>query len=187
MSIILLGPSKWREGYRPAQPPVADLLHLEGLPGESPDLASPLAIRASLAWGLREVEGVRATLMELHARRPGETHSALFHRVCHERKVDGYFVFWPFGAQRAGLDIELGFLLARFAQGQDLDVRIFIETGKHAAARVDHGHLEILERGLRTRYYEDLVAYGSSILEWTSYEELWEGVFHASRDWLNET
>jgi hypothetical protein len=101
--------------------------------------------------------------------------------------VNGYFVFWPFGAQRSGLDVEIGFLLALFAAGERPDVRIFVETGATAAAHVENGSLRIFERGHRTRYYEDLVTYGSSIIEWTDCGELWEGAFHQAHDWLNES
>lgn len=186
MSILVLGPSKWKEGYAPAKPPRVEPLYVEGISGPPPELTSPLAIRAGLVWFLREVEGVRATMMELHAPNQGETHTALFKRLCGEAKVDGYFVFWPYGAQRSGLDVELGFLLWQFEHGKSPDVRIFVETGDHGAARVEAGHLVPLETGSRTRYYEDLVRYGAALVEWSDYDDLLEAIYHNAQDWLNE-
>lgn len=186
MSILVLGPSRWKEGYTPVKLPPVEPLYVEGITGPAPEFNSPLAIRAELVWFLREVEGIRATMMELHAPKPGETHTALFKRLCEEAKVDGYFVFWPFGAQRSGLDVELGFLLWQFEHGRSPDVRVFIETGARAAARVEAGHLVALESGSRTRYYEDLVRYGASIVEWSDHDELLEAIYHNAHDWLNE-
>ncbi|MDG7006392.1 MAG: hypothetical protein JRM86_05600 [Nitrososphaerota archaeon] len=187
MSILVLGPSKWKEGYAPAKVPRVDPADLEGMAGPPPNLSSPLAVRGWLVRFLREVEGVRATMMELHAPKPGETHTALFNRLCHEARVDGFFVFWPYGAQRSGLDVELGFLLWQFEHGRSPDVRIFAETGEHRAAKVVDGHLVVLEQGSRTRYYEDLVQYGAAIAEWSDYSELLESIYHHAHDWLNET
>lgn len=81
-------------------------------------------------------------------------------------------MYWPYGAQRSGLDVEVGFLLDAFGRGQSPDVRLFIEAGKHAAGRILHGQLTFLESGRRTRYYEDLSEYGCPIVEWGSYESL---------------
>lgn len=187
MSILVLGSSKWKAGYAPRHPPPIDPINLEGLTTAAIELSSPLAIRAAMAWYLREVMGVRATLMELHATKPKETHTSLFHRIVQERRVDGYFVFWPFGAQRAGLDVEIGFLLGQFAQGHSPDVRLFFEAGKHPVAQVRDGHLEVLEKGSRTRYYGDLAEYGASLVEWPNYSELWEALDFQGRDWLNQT
>ena len=136
---------------------------------------------------LREVEGVRATLMEMHQPEPGERHTALFARVCREAKVNGYFIYWPYGAQRSGLDVELGFLLWQLEHGKSLDIRLFVESGPKSAGRVEDGQFVARELGRRTRYYEDLVAYGVDLVEWASYSELWEAIYHHAHSWLNET
>lgn len=55
--------------------------------------------------------GHAATIMEAHPARPAESHTALFHRIVRDFAVDRLLVNWPAGAQRTGVDVELGFLL----------------------------------------------------------------------------
>jgi hypothetical protein len=52
---------------------------------------------------------------------------------------------------------------------------VLVET---TAGRVTTGRFESRETGRRSRYYEDLVAYGFPIVEWSDYEELWLALQH---------
>ncbi len=83
-------------------------------------------------------------------------------------------MYWPYGAQRSGLDVELGFLLEALQRGESPDVRLFMEVGRHAVGRILDGQMVFLERGHRTRYYEDLSEYGCPIIERENYQSLLE-------------
>jgi len=133
---------------------------------------APVDIRAALAETIHQHGGV-ATIMEAHDKTEGETNTALFNRIVKDFGIDRFFVYWPSGAQRTGLDVELGFLLQMFHDGKEPDVRIFVES---TAGGMDGGHFTAHEKGRRTTYYEDLVAYGCPLIEWESYERLRDAV-----------
>ncbi len=120
-------------------------------------------------------------MMELHPPLGGETHTALFQRLVRELPVGRFLLYWPFGAQRAGLDVEIGFLLSKLAGGVPLDIRVLIESGTRAAGRVVGGVFESVELGRRTRYYQDLVEYRCPVVEWEDYEALWNAVLQHGR------
>lgn len=125
--------------------------------------------------------GCRASMMELHSTLGGETHTALFQRLVRELPVGRFLLYWPYGAQRAGLDVEIGLLLARLAGGVPLDVRVLIESGIHVAGRIVRGVFESVEVGKRTRYYQDLVEYRCPVVEWEDYGALWNAVLQHGR------
>lgn len=174
MTILVLGPTKWRPGYAPRLPVWLDTFlptgwHRRGTPAQA-----PIDVRAAIVAHLSRQKHA-ATMMEMHVRREGETHTALYRRVVLSEGVGRHFVYWPFGAQRSGVDVELGFLLASLQRGESPDVRVFVES---AAGTVSGGHFESREKGARTTYYEDLLAYGCPIVEWERYEELWTALRH---------
>lgn len=166
MTVMVLGPSKWRPRVQPRLP---GWIRRELPPTWRPKNAatlSPLDIRGALA---HHVKGV---IMEGHQRRPREANTTLFKRVARQHRVTQFFVYWPFGAQRSGLDWELAILCDRLDEGEDLDVRVFVED---RAGSVQSGQFESNEMGRRTTYYEDLVTFGCPIIEWSTYDELWLG------------
>lgn len=126
-------------------------------------------IRKALASFLSE-NGWDALIMEGHERLPDETHAQHFRRIVSTKRTS-YFVYWPYGAKRAGLDVELGFILEELAKGEDSGVRLFVENkaGGIVLAADSHGNLEAYfvskEKGRRTTYYEDLVRMGAIIVE----------------------
>lgn len=171
MAILILGPSKWRRGYRPSLPEwVAEYLPERERPTRGRVL-SPLGVRRALV-SLLERAGCHATLMELHQRQAGETYTGLFHRLVRELPVDRFLLYWPYGSQRPGLDVELGFLLTRLEDGVSLDVRVLVEAGAKAAGKIGGGDFVSLEPGRRTHYYEDLIEYRCHVVEWEDYSAL---------------
>ena len=180
MSILVLGPSKWRRGYRPGVPEwVAEFLPPGGRSSPKEGL-SPLDVRRALVESLSP-SGSPATLMEMHQRGEGETHTGLFDRLVRELPVERFLLFWPYGSQRPGLDVELGFLLTRLNDRVPLDVRIFVESGARVAGRLVGGDFESTELGRRTHYYEDLVAYRCPVIEWEDYSVLFNAVLRHGR------
>lgn len=176
MTVFILGPSKWRSGYRPTLPA---WIGQELPPGWRPRgkaALAPLDLRAALAENLRS-HGRPAILMEEHAKRAGETNTGLFRRLVHEQRTAQYFVYWPYNAQRPGVDWELGILASWLDEGKDIDVRVFVES---TAGGVKGGAFESFEQGARTTYYEDLLAYGCPIVPWDAYDELFESMVHHS-------
>lgn len=174
MSILVLGPSKWRAGAGPRIPAwVGDTLP-DPWGRREPGRLQPVDVRAAIVGHLTSC-GQAATLMEAHPRRPGEAHSELYRRMVRARRIRRYFIYWPAKAQRAGVDVELGFLLNELLSGKDLDVRVFVES---TAGRVRYGSFESCEAGARTRYYEDLLTLGCPIVEWRSYRDLWRALRH---------
>lgn len=172
MSIMVLGPSKKRPRAPARAIPkwVRDKIPPSWEP--SGPALSPLDIRAALVGHLME-QGHDATAMEMHDRRASETNIGLFLRVVREQDVEQFFVYWPANAQRAGLDVELGALLTWLHEGRDPDIRIFVEENAGTTA---NGAFESLEKGQRTRYYEDLASYGCPIVEWEDMRALFTAV-----------
>lgn len=112
--------------------------------------------------------------MELHPKRRGETHIALFRRIEREEKVHQYFLYWPFGAHGAGANVEVGALLDRRARGDSLDVHVLLET---SAGEVSRTELTLSEGAKGTRYFHDLLAYGANVVRWETHR----GLFRAAR------
>ncbi len=180
MAVLVIGPSKWRARYRPILPAWIPRFFPEGWPTPGTRGPTPLDVRAALVGSLVR-EGCEATMMELHQAEPGETHTALFQRLVRELPVERYLLYWPYGSQRAGLDVEIGFLLAKLEEGTPLDVRVLVEAGVHAAGRVARGAFVALELGRRTRYYQDLVEYRCPVVEWEDYQALWTSALQHGR------
>ncbi|MCI4324034.1 MAG: hypothetical protein L3K03_08520 [Thermoplasmata archaeon] len=101
--------------------------------------------------------------------------------------MQDYFVYWPFGAARSGLDIEVGFLLEQMDREkpeiEGEHVTVFYEddgaTRRAAGFRIGaDGRMQFasLERTRRTHYYSDLVDLGGIAKDWENHGELVEEV-----------
>jgi hypothetical protein len=139
-------------------------------------------VRFGLVARLR-LAGISATALELHHDREGEYPADKLLRFVQEIEIDRYAIFWPYGAVRPALDVEIGWLLHGI-QRKDISgerVGIFYESnpeGRRAARErpTADGRMvfESLERGRRTTYYQSLVAAGAIPIPWASYEDLLE-------------
>jgi hypothetical protein len=182
MPLIVLGPTAWRARYRPTVPRwVVDVLppgrRVEGTP-----VPSARDVRFGLVARLR-LAGVSATALELHFDRKGESAADKLLRSVQEGGIDRFAIYWPYGAIRPALDVEIGWLLHAI-QRKEISpdrVGIFYEwnpVGRKAARErpAANGQMvfESLERGRRTTYYQSLVAVGAVPIPWSDYEDLLE-------------
>lgn len=166
MAWMILGPTKWGPGNRPS-PLTRGMLDPHLPPGwEPPQSPRPIDVRAA-AKGILRNQGRLAVLMEEHETREKESNTDLFHRVRQEAGVTRFMVYWPAGAQRTGLDWELGILTSEISQNNlDPDRILLLVQEAAASIRTDSGELESHERGQRTRYYNDLVQHGCPFALW---------------------
>ncbi|MCI4318936.1 MAG: hypothetical protein L3K23_02240 [Thermoplasmata archaeon] len=182
MALILLGPSAWVRRYRPAIPAwVVDILPT-GRTVEGEPIPTPRDVRFGLVARLRLAD-LRATALELHHDRSQETPVDKLLRIAHEARIDRYAIYWPYGAVRPALDVEIGWLLHSLQRKEIYgeSIGLFYESnseGRQAArerSRTDGRVVfESLERGRRTTYYQSLVAWGAIPIPWSSYEDLIE-------------
>lgn len=86
MSVLILGPSKWRARHCPELPGWIPRHYPEGWSPRVPRRLSPLDIRAAMV-GTLVAAGCEASMMELHSPLGGETHTALFERLVRELRV----------------------------------------------------------------------------------------------------
>lgn len=191
MTILLLGPSKWLPGRSPKFP---HELRRALPPGWSLKAGSPSALdfRAALVGALQG-SGHPATMLEMHPDVPGEAVSAKFLRIVQDPKapVDQFFLWWPYGAARTGVDVEIGALLVWLNESRVSPeaIRIFVEDdGRHRRAGTwtfdKDGTLGFAwkERTRRAGYYHDWTKFGILPLTWRNYEELVTALIgHAGR------
>jgi hypothetical protein len=176
---LILGPSKWKAGYRPEIPvELAELLpHKWSRRGH--DTLWPIDIRALLA-GLLRREGVEAVLMEDVPRRERETHTRHFARLVRGHRQGRFFAFWPRNANLSGLIWELshlgGSIENKVLEGGQL--HLFPEEGV-AGFDPEAGTIVFEEQGNRTTYFEDLGRWGCTIDIWTDYPSLVDKVLEA--------
>ena len=110
MTILILGPSQWLPSK---QPPSLEVLwgHLPAsrapVSGRPP---APLDVRIALAEILSQ-RGVSAIVMEAEEPKDPPNSTVKFHELVEKHFVEDYYIYWPYGAARPGLDVELGFLL----------------------------------------------------------------------------
>jgi hypothetical protein len=106
-----------------------------------------------------------------------------FHGLVEKHWVEEYYLYWPFGAARAGTDVEIGFLLEQMGgphpRLESHHVTVFYEDDgiKRRAADLclsRDGRLQFdsLESSRRTRYYADLVDLGAIVKAWKDHTEL---------------
>ena len=182
MSLLLFGPSAWLKGNRPTIPPwVAEVLPpgASATPSAPP---SPKDVRFGLVARLRLAE-VKATALELHHDRPDEDPADKLYRIVHDGTVDRFAFYWPFGAVRPPVDVEVGWLLHGLQHREVAGERvgIFYEwdpEGRKAAQERPTAQgktvFESLEHERRTTFYQSLVAWGATPIPWSSYEDLLE-------------
>lgn len=190
MTILILGPSEWLPRHSlPYVEPLREFLPSAWSP-RGAAILSPLDIRVALAH-LLTTRGVPAIVMEVEEPKAPSIATRKFHDLIEKHWVNDFYLYWPFGAARSGLDVEVGFLLERGHQerpGLPPDrVTIFYENDgdarRAAELRVGRGgRLEFvaLERARRTRYYADLLSVGAAAVSWKSHSELVQRVMARS-------
>lgn len=181
MTNLVLGPSKWRRGYHPEIPPWAHEFVPANWSKVHKYASSPLDVRMALSGFLEESE-VSATLMEAQVAESGEPNMGFLQRLVRDLPVKRFLVYWPYGADRSGLDVEIGYLLTRLEDKTGLDVRIFVEAGGHPAGKLIGRQFVVTEHRRRTRYYDDLLTYGCKIVEWESYQALFDSFLSHGRE-----
>jgi len=139
-------------------------------------------VRFGLVARLRLAD-FKATALEPHHGRPQESPVDKLQRIVHEGGVDRYALYWPYGAVRPALDVEIGWLLPSLQRKEipGESVGIFYEwnpeghQAAHERALPDGRFVfESLERDRRTTYYQSLVDWGAIPIPWSSYEDLLE-------------
>jgi hypothetical protein len=129
--------------------------------------------------------------MEEHADLQVETKASKFSRLVHDEEIDQFVLYWPFGANRTGLDIEIGFILEKLRRGEITgeNVRVLIEddgprrrAGGEETAEDGTFTFVSYEKGHRSTYYGDLIPFGAILTGWASYEELFELLKNAATD-----
>ena len=185
MTILILGPSQWLPETRPPS--------LDGLRGALPaswaplrrEVASPLDVRIVLAEVLSQ-RGVPAIVMEAEEPKDPANSTVKFHELVQKHFVQDYYVYWPYGAARPGLDVELGFLLEQLWRkelGGDHVTLFYEDDGvRRRAGEYQFGHdgrlrfVSLERQGKRTRYYPDLVDFGALAKDWHDHAELVEEI-----------
>ncbi len=166
MTWMVLGPTKWRPDHAPPSLTVDDVE--PNLPGDwsSHDPPRPIDMRAA-AQGKIQENGLDAVLMEDYTARDEESNTDLFHRIRRDTGVARFLVYWPYGAQRSGLDWELGILTSEIGRGELAPDTVLLLVQEDAASiHTSSGELESHERGHRTTYYNDLVQHGCPFALW---------------------
>ena len=185
MTILILGPSRWLPNKQPPS--------LGGLRGnlpapwtaKGPEILTPVDVRMTLAEILTH-GGAPAIVMEAEEPKDPPNSTVKFHELVRKHFVEDYYVYWPYGAARPGLDVELGFLLEqmwrRELRGDHVPVFYEDDGARRRAAGYQfarNGRFQFvsLERyGKRTRYYPDLVDFGALAKDWRDHGELLEEV-----------
>jgi len=185
MTILILGPSAWLPGKAPSR--LEDLRPFlpSGWLAPVEGALRPLDVRVALANKLTQ-GGAPAIVMEAEEPRDPPNSTAKFLDLVRKHWVKEYYVYWPFGGARAGLDIELGFLLFQMGRGEltGEHLTVFYEDDgdqRRAASlgftlQGELGFSSFERDGRRTRYYPDLVGFGAIAVGWKNIGELLERV-----------
>lgn len=185
MTILILGPSGWFPGKEPHDFDTIYPLIPTGWTTAREGGLRPLDVRVALANILTQ-QGAPAMVMGAEEPRDPPNSTAKFLDLVRKHWVTEYYVYWPFGGARPGLDIELGFLLLQMGRGElrGEHVTVFFEDDRaqRRAAGLEinsKGELQFssFEReGRRTRYYPDLISFGAIATAWRNTVELLERV-----------
>lgn len=182
MTVLILGPSAWLPGKSPdSLESVRQYIPLSWSPAGANRL-SPLDVRIALAH-LLSSRGVPAIVMESEEPRKPPNSTRKFHDLIRKHRVQDYYVYWPYGAARSGLDIEIGFLLEQMGRdppgvpGEKVTVFYEDDGANRRAAELAFGSQDrmefgSLEMGHRTHYYADLIDLGGIAKAWRTQTEL---------------
>ena len=130
--------------------------------------------------------------MEEHADLQVETKASKFSRLVHDEEIDQFVLYWPFGANRTGLDIEIGFILEKLRRGEITgeNVRVLIEDdgprrravrGRNCRGR--DLHVRLVREGAQVNVlWRYSIPFGAILTGWASYEELFELLKNAATD-----
>jgi hypothetical protein len=131
-----------------------------------------LDLRRSVATALAS-RGHEPILFEDLPKKPNETLTRSFRDLLPTIAEGGIFVLWPKDASMHGVDWELGILGDRIEE-RTLDPARVILLLERGVGRVDFhaNRFSIGQPGSRTRYFEDLIAWGCPISVWSTYSEL---------------
>ena len=174
MTTLLLGPTSWARDHTPAS---------ESLPPPGPrtssspteeSIPSPIEIRRRLVRDL-EPAGAHIAIMEDLPEVGGERLTTKFHRILGEGSFEQVSIYWPAGANRSGLDVELGFLLSMLERRELRPESVLLEV-QTRCAEFRENYIVFLEEGKRTQYFLDLFRVECPILLWSTYDELFENL-----------
>jgi hypothetical protein len=179
-SILILGPSTWtrRRGS-------ASTLRSVRSPGsveEGGSTLTPLEARRLLARALNSA-ALPAVLFEDWPKESRHTLTQSFRQLIQSVGVRSFFVLWPRGTSLLGVNWELGLLADRVESGR-LEPRKIVPLSEEGIARVDTeaGRLSIGEPGNRTRYFQELLTWGCTVILWSTYPELLRGALGRARE-----
>ena len=185
MTILILGPSQWLPSKRPPS--------VEALRGRLPAFwaptggraLAPVDVRLALAEILSQ-RGVPAIVMEAEEPKDPPNSAVKFHELVEKHFVEDYYIYWPYGAARPGLDVEIGFLLEQMWRrelgGEHVTVFYEDDCAQRRAAGYQFGRngrlqfASLEKHGKRTRYYPDLVDFGAVAKDWRDHAELVEEI-----------
>lgn len=170
--ILVMGPTKWVPGHRPALPETLTELLPRSWVRRGLDGLWPIDVRAILV-GLLRREGQDAVLMEEDPRQGREPHLRHFARLVRTHLDGRFFVYWPLKANLHGLDWELSHLGTRIDDEilSAEQVHVFPEKGI-AELDADSDMVIFREEGGRTYYDGDLHLWGCRFHSWADYESL---------------
>ncbi len=137
MTILVLGPSTWLPGNRPSIPDRLREALPTGWPSPGSGEMSPLDVRVALANVLNQ-RGAPAVVMEAEEPKAPRNMTQKFHELVEKHWVEEYYLYWPFGAARAGMDVEIGFLLERMT-GANPKLEAHHVTEETVMAEKSHG------------------------------------------------
>jgi hypothetical protein len=174
MPTLLLGPSRWSQGFQPAPASLPVLVdEVTRRQAQGPPL-EPIEIRRQIVRDLRE-EGLESVIIEDLPSLEQETPTTKFHRILREADVDLIEIYWPAGANRAGLDVEIGFILSLLDRRELSAAEVHLEL-QSPCVEIRGNDLVFLESGRRTQYFLDLFQFECPILVGETYDELLENV-----------
>ncbi len=162
MRTLLLGPTKWAQGFRP------DRATLPQTTGDDPP--DPIEVRRRLVRDLTAADSPILILEDCPSI-DGEALTTKFHRLLREGGISLIEVYWPAGSNRSGLDVEIGFVLSLLDRRELLPVDVRLEI-QSSCLEFRENEVVFLEAGKRTHYFLDLVQFGCAILTWDDFEDL---------------
>ena len=174
MSVLLLGPTGWARDYVPVSESLPVVAETDRSDATGGSVLSPLEIRRHLVRDLA-LAGQRFAIMEDTPDVGPELLTTKFHRILGDSDFEQVSIYWPAGANRSGLDIEIGFLLSMLQRHELRPESVLLEI-QTRCVEFRENDIVFLEEGKRTQYFLDLFRFECPILEWSTYEELLENL-----------